>query len=265
MGDSPRGDYDPQICVEGDGPPLILVPGMDGTGLLFYRQVPLLARRFRTVTYTLRDDAGSMEVLVDDLAEVVGTVAAAGEPALVVGESFGGALSMSFALRFPRLAAGLVVVNSFAHFRPQLRLSLAIHGLRLMPWGAMRLVRRLTAFRMHSRYTHRREIRRFMELTDQATKEGYLDRLRILRHYDVSDRLADLQIPVLFLAADRDHLVPAVEQAEVMAARAPHSRLRVLAGHGHVCLIAPNVDLDRIIDEWASVPLPMRSNRGINY
>ena len=35
------------------------------------------------------------------------------------------------------------------------------------------------------------EIRRFMELTRQATKHGYLDRLRILRDYDVSEGLAE--------------------------------------------------------------------------
>jgi pimeloyl-ACP methyl ester carboxylesterase len=250
MGNPAHGEYDPRISVKGEGQPLVLVPGMDGTGLLFYRQVPLLARRFRVATYRLRDDAGRMEVLVDDLAGVVDRVSNAGRPALLVGESFGGALSMSFALRCPERAAGLVVVNSFPHFRPHLRLNLAIYGLRVVPWGAMRLVRNLTGFRMHSRYTHRDEIRRFKELTARATKRGYIDRLRILRDYDVLEELADLRIPTLFLAADEDHLVPAVKQAELMANRVPGARVRVLSGHGHVCLIAPNVDLAQIIAEW---------------
>jgi len=250
MGDAAPGEYDPRISVEGEGPPLVLVPGMDGTGLLFYRQVPLLARRFRVATYMLRDDADSMEVLVDDLAGVVDSLGPADEPALLVGESFGGALSMSFALRFPERAAGLVVVNSFPHFRPHLRLNLAIQGLRMVPWGAMRLVRRLTGFRMHSKYTHRDEIRRFIKLTAQATKRGYIGRLKILRDYDILDDLAGIRMPALFLAADEDHLVPAVEQAELMVKRVPGARLRVLSGHGHVCLIAPNVDLARIISEW---------------
>jgi len=251
MGDGAHGDYDPRISVEGEGPPLVLVPGMDGTGLLFYRQVPLLARRFRVATYTLRDDAGSMEVLVDDLARVVDGVSAAGGPSLLVGESFGGALAMSFALRYPERVAGLVVVNSFPRFRPHLRLNLAIHGLRLVPWGAMRLVRRLTGFRMHSKYTHRDEIRRFMELTAQATKRGYLDRLRILRDYDILEDLVGIRPPALFLAADEDHLVPAVQQAQLMAGQVPRARLQVLSGHGHVCLIAPNVDLESIISRWS--------------
>ena len=77
--------YEPRIALEGDGEPLVLVPGMDGTGRLFYRQVPLLARRYRVGTYTLRDDADRMDVLVEDLASVVRAVSPSGAPAVVIG------------------------------------------------------------------------------------------------------------------------------------------------------------------------------------
>ena len=96
----------------------------------------------------------------------------------MIGESFGGALAMSFALAQPERVRGVIVLNSFAHFRPQIRLYAAVAGLHLMPWGAMGLVRRLTAFRLHSRHTHRQEIRRFMQLTSRASRRGYVNRLR---------------------------------------------------------------------------------------
>jgi pimeloyl-ACP methyl ester carboxylesterase len=227
---------------------------MDGTGRLFYRQVPLLARRYRVATYALRDDAGAMGVLVDDLARVVRRVSQGGGPAVVIGESFGGAVALSFALARPSLVAALVVLNSFPRFLPQRRLDLARWALRAMPWNAMGLVRRLTAFRLHSRYTHRTEIRRFLELTGDTTRHGYLGRLGILREYDVRERLGDLRVPTLFLAAERDHLVPSVEQARFMASRVPGATVRTLPGHGHVCLIASNVDLARILHQWGPVP-----------
>lgn len=242
--------YEPHISFQGDGPPLVLVPGMDGTGRLFYRQVPLLARSYRVATYALRDAAESMEVLVDDLARVIRAASPAAAPAVVVGESFGGAVALSCALARPALVAALVVLNSFPRFLPQFRLRLAISGLRALPWPAMGLVRRLTAFRLHSRYTHRAEIRRFVELTRETTREGYLARLRILTRYDVRARLQEIRAPTLFLAAERDHLVPSVQQAQYMAARVPEASLRVLHGHGHICLIAPNVDLERILRDW---------------
>lgn len=242
--------YDSRLTVDGTGQTVVLVPGLDGTGELFYRQTPLLARSYRVATYALRDDAASMETLIDDLATVVDEAAPRDKRAIVIGESFGGALALSFALANPARVSALVVVNSFAHFSPQLRLRAAICGLRAMPWGAMQLSRRLTAFRLHSRHTHRREIRRFIELTATATREGYIGRLQLLRQYDLRDRLQSLTAATLFLASERDHLVPSVAQARYMASRVPGAQLQVLQGHGHICLIAPDVDLEQIVRAW---------------
>ena len=242
--------YDPRIAIEGEGPPFVYVPGMDGTGLLFYRQMPELSREYRVATYTLRGSARHMHTLVEDLASVVAQASPSGQKAVVFGESFGGALAMSFVLARPELVDRLIVLNTFPYFRPQLRLKIAIAWIRTFPWKTMALVRRLTATRMHSRYTHRDEIHRFLELTGGTTKEGYLNRLRILQEYDLRERLREIGVPTLLLAADRDHLIPSVEQASFMAERIPEATLRVLKGHGHGCLLAPNLHFARIVNEW---------------
>jgi pimeloyl-ACP methyl ester carboxylesterase len=242
--------YDPRLSVEGTGEPIVLVPGLDGTGLLFYRQIPLIARSYRVASYALRDTATRMETLVADLGEIVEAVAPQDGRAIVIGESFGGALAMSFALAQPDRVRGLIVLNSFPHFAPQIRLRAAIGGLHAIPWGAMGLIRRLTAFRLHSRHTHQQEIQRFMQLTARASRRGYVNRLKILTRYDIRERLSELRPPTLFLAAEQDHLVPAVEQARFMGDRAPVSVVRVLAGHGHICLISPDIDLGEILKEW---------------
>lgn len=242
--------YDPHITITGSGPPLVLVSGMDGTGELFYTQVPLLARRFRVATYALRDAATDMDTLVRDLDQVIQAVAPGGSPVVLVGESFGGALAMSHALAHPGRVAALVVLNSFPAFLPQARLHLGHAALRAMPWGMMALVRRVTAFRMHSRHTTRDELRRFLVLMRATTRDGYLNRLRVLMRYDIREQLPRLRVPTLFLAADRDHLVPSVEQGRYMAARVPAAAMRVLEGHGHICLLAPDLDLDAILAAW---------------
>ena len=242
--------YDPRLSIQGSGEAVVLVPGMDGTGQLFYRQTGPLARSYRVATYALRDSAPSMDRLVADLAQVIDQVAPDERRAIVVGESFGGALALSFALAHPERLSALVILNSFSCFLPRIRLHLAIAGLRILPWHTMGLVRRLTAFRLHSRHTHHDEVRRFMELTAQTTREGYIGRLRILTQYDVRERLHEMQVPTLFLAAEQDHLVPSAEQASFMSARVPGAVMRILAGHGHICLIAPDVDLEQILREW---------------
>jgi pimeloyl-ACP methyl ester carboxylesterase len=243
-------DHDSHLSIQGTGEPIVLVSGMDGTGQLFYRQVPLLARSYRVATYALRDGASTMEQLVADLAGVVDTASPVDRRAIVLGESFGGALALSFALARPEQVSALVILNSFPYFAPQIRLRLALLGLSALPWGAMGLIRRLTAFRLHSRHTHRRERRRFMELTASASRDGYVNRLKLLTRYDVRHRLHELHVPTLFLASEQDHLVPSVAQAQYMAARVPGSVVRVLAGHGHICSIAPDIDFAQILNEW---------------
>jgi pimeloyl-ACP methyl ester carboxylesterase len=243
--------YDPRLHVDGSGDPVVLVPGLDGTGRLFYRQRPFLTRSRRVATYALRDSTSEMSTLVDDLAGVIETVSPTDKRAIVIGESFGGTLAMSLALARPDRVSALVVLNSFAHFTPQFRLHFAHWGLRALPWGMMRLVQRATAFRLHSAHTHADEIREFMRVARSATREGYLNRLRVLMRYDIRDRLHELHMPTLFLAAELDHLVPSVAQAQFMAARVPGAKVRVLTGHGHICLIAPGIDLGSILDEWA--------------
>lgn len=242
--------YDPRLTVTGEGDALVLVPGMNGSAELFYRQVPYLERCFRVATYTLRDDARSHDVLADDLASVIERVAPSQRRAIVAGESFGGTVALACAIRHPQRVAALVILNSFPFFSPQLRLRLAIAGITLLPWGAMPVVRRLTAFRLHSRHTHRAEIERFLELTARATRAGYLSRLKLLTRFDARAHLSDIRVPALFLASELDHLVPSVREARYMASRVPSSVMTVLAGHGHICLIAPDLDLAAIVREW---------------
>lgn len=231
------------------GPTLVLVPGLDGTALLFYRQIPLLARRFHVVAFPLPDDAGrTMDDLVEDLRELV--VEVSGEGALLCGESFGGALSLCFALAHPRLVRGLVIVNSFPWVRDRAKLLLGPLALRALPWGAMPLVRRFTGHRLHSPHARAEDLAEFHERAKQIGRAGYIRRLEILRHYDVRERLGEIGTPTLFLAGDRDRLVRSVRWARYMAERMPRASVRVLEGYGHVCLINHDLDLLEHVGPW---------------
>ena len=86
--------------MEGPGPLLVYIAGLDGTGELFYKQAPALARFYRVVTFRLREEG---RFTYDDLTEdVAAVIRNAGESrATVVGESFGGTIAMQFAIRFP--------------------------------------------------------------------------------------------------------------------------------------------------------------------
>lgn len=246
-------DASARLHVTGTGAPLIYVPGLDGTGLLFYRQIRALMHRYRVITYRLRDAAPDMDALVADLLGHLDRAVPDHTPVVMVGESFGGALAMSFALAHPDRVAQLVILNSFTRITPHAKLYAALAAMRLVPWRTMQWVRGLTAARLHSAHTHADEVARFLLLTRGTTREGYRNRLRILTRYDIRPRLPHLQVPTLYLAADQDHLIPSVREARDMVARAPRATMKVLAGHGHACFLAPDLDLDYLLQEWASV------------
>jgi pimeloyl-ACP methyl ester carboxylesterase len=228
---------------------IILVPGLDGTALLFYRQVPLLAKRFNVVAFPLPNESDrSMGDLVDELRALISEVAPRG--AILCGESFGGALSLSTALACPELVRGLVIINSFSRAPRRLQLRLAPLALRMLPWGAMPLVRRFTGHRLHSPHALPEDLEEFHERSKQIGREGYIHRLEMLRDYDVRERLREIQAPALFLAGDRDQLVPSVREAEFMSARVPNAEMRVLEGYGHICLINHDLDLLELVEPW---------------
>jgi len=237
--------------VDHEDPPLVLVPGIDGTALLFYRQQPLLARRFDTVAFplpTAQPHAMTMSSLVDDLARLVEEVSHHG--AILLGESFGGALALSTALARPDLVRGLVIVNSFPYFDERVKLALAPIVLQALPWAAMPIVRRYTSGHLHSPHTRAADIDEFQRCARAIDRDSYIRRLKILRSYDLRDDLPAIESPCLLLAGDRDRLVPSVRWARYMSDRIPQSEMEVLAGYGHVCLIDHDLDISRFVVPW---------------
>jgi 3-oxoadipate enol-lactonase len=236
-------------------PPIVLVPGIDGTGLLFYRQQPLLERRFQTVIFPLPScDPGSMtiETLSEQLADVVVAQSSpdASSGAILLGESFGGALAMHTAIHRPDLVRGLVIVNSFPYLAQRLRLFVAPRLLRVLPWGAMPLVRRYTSTHLHSPHAHRDDIREFLSRARHIDRRSYIRRLEIIRGLDLRDQLHRIEAPTLFLAGDRDRLLPSERLARYMHERVSHSDVSVLEGYGHVCLIDRDLDLLTLVGPW---------------
>lgn len=237
----------------GKGPTLIMVPGLDGTALLFYRQVPLLSRHFHVLTFPLPNDPHcTMDSLVENLRELIARIVEerGEEGVLLCGESFGGALSLSFALAHPALLRGLVILNSFPKIRKPFQLRIAPSLLRWIPWGAMPLVRRFTEARIHSPHALPEDLAEFHQRLRWVGKAGYIRRLEILRTYDITGKLSEISTPALFLAGELDRLVPSVQEANLMATAMPHAKVVILKGYGHVCLINHDFNLLDYILPW---------------
>src|SRR5262249_20302603 len=120
-----EGDQTGQtLRAHGDGPLLVYICGLDGTGELLFKQIPELSKNYRVLTFRPRHSGEfTYEDLTDDVARLIAQVGAA--KAVVLGESFGGTVALSFALRHQSMVERLVIVNSFARYRGRARLRFA--------------------------------------------------------------------------------------------------------------------------------------------
>ena len=88
---------------------LVLIPGIQGRWEFMQPAVDALSRHFRVLTFSLRNDARSVD---DYTTQVTDTLDAAGvDRAVVVGVSFGGLVALRFAARHPARTRALVLAS----------------------------------------------------------------------------------------------------------------------------------------------------------
>lgn len=227
--------------IEGSGRPLVYVSGVEGTGKLFYKQSEDLARDHRVITFQLRG-AGryTMPELVEDVRWIMRDAGAEG--ATVLGESFGGLLTMAAALAHPELFERMILVNTFPFFVQRAKIKLGVVLFSKLPYALMKAHRTRAARRvLFSSDVPEEDRRLFREHTRVVPYEGYISRMRIIRDTDIRARLHEINIPALVVAGTADRLLDSVSAAKLMVAKLPRAKLKLLEGTGHVALLSERV------------------------
>jgi len=239
----------PRYRIEGAGPLLLYIAGLDGTGELLFKQMPTLTESYRVVTFRSREDSTfTYDDLTSDIAAIIEDLGA--QSATILGESFGGTVALSFALRYPRMVERLVVVNSFARFRGRLRIKLGAWLASSLPFWLLWPVRRAACIvGLIVDGVRREDRRRFLQAIRSVRGEAYARRLKLIAEFDVEGRLPEIQSPTLFIAGRRDLLVPSAREARAMASRMPNATVRVIEGAGHACLLGDRVCLAELLGD----------------
>ena len=208
---------------------LVLLPGMDGTGELFGPFLNALDSQFevRVVRYPV-DGPQTYPALTE--------VARAALPEsgryLLLGESFSGPIAITLAADHPPGLAGVILCASFVHDpRPLLTRGLALTQGLPLPTAILAPAR--WALLGHCAAPT------LVALLRRALQQVGIDALRAralaLRRVDASDALARLRLPVLWMRATQDVLVPAAQneyakrlctQMTVVSIPAPHGLLQ---------------------------------------
>jgi pimeloyl-[acyl-carrier protein] methyl ester esterase len=186
--------------------PVVLLPGMDGTGLLFDEFVVEAPAQFRPIVLPLPNRGE-----YDELTELIATTIPSDGPFVVVAESFSGPIGIRLAARFPDRVVGLVLVNSFVT-PPRTR------WLRWLPWRlifALPLPRRVVRMFLADKTTPDLIVDRIclaIARTDVSTMSA---RLRSILSVNEIQNLALVRSPVLLLHGTLDRLIPAEYTEEI--------------------------------------------------
>ena len=235
----------------GDGPPLLAVHGGPGTDHSFFRPaLEPLADVATVVFFDLPGHGASAPPADFALATMAGAiddvrVAIGADRVVLLGSSYGGFLSLIFALAHPERVAGLIFVDTSASygFREE---SLQEARRRGTPEILAALARLWDGSLSTDRefhddwrtilplYFHRLPLDAVRRLADRGSYN--LDtRKRILptfRGYDVRARLAEIEAPALVLAGRHDWIT-AVGQACELAEGLRSAELHIFEDSGH--------------------------------
>jgi pimeloyl-ACP methyl ester carboxylesterase len=229
--------YAKLLSDRGDGRPVLYVPGIDGTGDLLLGCAERLQAGFRLLRF--RYDAGPEDDGYDTLARSIAELAVQNDVprCLVLCESFGGAVGLQLALEHPKLVAGVMVVNSFAHYPEQGRLALSRMLAPLTPRSIFRAGRYLLA--PHSLFGKRDDgeaLRLFRELHGSYFDAAFRRRLDMIAGLNLEPRLGEIQQPVALFASDHDRVVPSLRTMASLQKGLPQATLEVVLGGGHMIL-----------------------------
>jgi pimeloyl-ACP methyl ester carboxylesterase len=244
------GSSVPKYTVQGDGPLLVYIAGLDGTGKLLFKQLPLLTPHYRVVTYRSRESGRFVyEDLCDDVAGIIRDLGE--KQATIVAESFGGTVALNLALLHPEVIDRLIIVNSFSKFRSPRKINLGVWLARVLSHSLTGLLRRgaSTIGLIADRVTPA-DRKRFYKSIRTVPKPGYVRRLELIASLDLDQRLREIETSTLLIAGTRDLLLPSAREAEAMAKAMPNATVRLIEGAGHACLMGDRVNLADVIVEW---------------
>ncbi len=206
-------------------------------------QLPALTPHYRVLLYDMRGQGQSQkwatgdadytwETHADDLAALLDALDI--EAAHVGGISYGGELTLVFALRHPDRCRRLVVADAVSHVEPHLR-AIIEHWIMAAETGDHEGFYRATWFWNFSEAFFAAQYDLLVSRIEAAKALDLPSVTQLCRCFntlDITARLAEIQQPACVIVGEKDILKP-VHYAMTIASALPRAELHVLPGAGH--------------------------------
>jgi non-heme chloroperoxidase len=267
------GECVPVVDV-GDGPPIVLVPGLTGDSQVFRYQVRALSSAYRVIALNLRMEFDGVGRSFDQFAHDLSTVldARGVTSAFVLGLSFGGPVAVRFATLYPQRVLGLILTNTLA------RLDLSHVGLNrtlLIPvarwltrFAPAVLTRRLAEFWgqlgvwvFDASAGNERVIEYELEAPLRVPLSVGSSRMETFKDCDLREDLRRIEQPGLVLVGSADTFTPIEWQREI-AGLLPNATYVEIPNGGHLTLISHAETFNEAVLKWLGAQCEMLSKPG---
>ena len=236
---TPVNGIAPAVATQGTGDEVVLLLHAIGLSWEMWRPVfPHLSGDMRVVAPDLRGHASASaappESLEQHAADTVALMDALGiERAHVVGLSYGGAVAQHLALDHPSRVASLVVVASFSKAPSPVLEARAQAAERdgMPPQIDETLHRWFSPEELHANDDGVRYARAQL---GAVTVRNWATSWRVLARHDVTDRLANLCMPVTLVAGEHDAAASPAAMRDGLASHITGSQLAVVGGAYHM-------------------------------
>lgn len=236
-----------RIVDVGQGPPVVLVPGIQGRWEWMIPTVEALARQCRVITFSLADEPTSearfdahrgFDNYVQQIAEAMDIAGV--KTAAICGVSYGGLIAATFAARHPDRVDALVLASAIPPtWRPDARVRFFLRAPTLLSplfcISSLRLYPEIASATPGVLGGVRAALRHGWNAATHLFSPGRMARrVRLLEGIDAAG-LAQVRMPVLVITGDpdRDRVVPVVRTHEYLRLW-PHAQAATLERTGHL-------------------------------
>jgi 3-oxoadipate enol-lactonase len=238
--------------------PVLLLHGLGVNGSSWQLQVPaLLECDFRVIAPDMRGFGKStypggpvtIQVLSKDMVTLIDFLDISQVD--LVGISMGGTIALQLALDHPELVRKLILVNTFAHLRPDKLRGWIYFAVR---FGLVQLLgfnaqAKVVANHLFPR-PDQEELRQIMiSQIMQANPKCYRATMWALWNFDVLSRLDKIVPSTLVVTGDSDTTVPVKTQKQ-LAAKIKHARQAFIPDAGHALIVEKPDEFNRIMIQF---------------
>jgi len=231
----------------GQGEQIIFIHGSGWNTRMWYNQRDYLKSSMEVILVDLPghgkspgDGCDSVEEYRDTIYGVVKMLSPG--RCYVAGHSLGGAIAMSFALSYPDVTKGIVLIGTGAKLRvlPQI-----LEGITKDKDNAVQNIVTL-AFSKKAPLTLKNDD--FNE-TMQCKAEAIYKDFNACNHFDIMDSVGSLQVPALIICGTDDVLTPP-KYSSYLNKEIKGSRLVLIEDAGHMVMMEKPMDVNRAIGEF---------------